>query len=50
MHPRAIGLPDDQEILGAEPGSPEHLYIMTRLRVKRIVDADQLNELFAGSM
>jgi len=50
MRPRAVGLPHDQEVLGAMPGSAEYLYFMTRPRMERIVDADQLYELFAGSM
>ena len=50
MRPRAVGLPHDQEVLGAMPGSAEHLDLMTRPRVERIVDANQLYELFAGSM
>ena len=50
MRPRAVGLPHDQEVLGAMPGSADHLDLMTRLRVERIVDANQLYELFAGSM
>jgi hypothetical protein len=50
IRPRAVGLADDQEVFGAVPGSPEHLDLMTRLRMERIVDANQLYELFAGSM
>jgi hypothetical protein len=50
MRPRAVGLPDDQEVLGAVPGSADHLDLMTRTRMEWIVDADQLYELFAGSM
>jgi hypothetical protein len=41
---------DDEKVLGAVPGSPEYFDLMTRPRVERIVDANQLDELFAGSM
>lgn len=50
MRPRAIGLTDDQEVFGSMPDSAEHLNLMTRPRMERIVDASQLYELFAGSM
>jgi hypothetical protein len=50
MRPRAVRLADDQEVIGAMPGSAEHLDLMTHLRMERIVDANQLYELFAGSM
>jgi len=50
MRPRAVGLPDDQVVVAAVPGSAEHLDLMTRPRMERIVDANQLYELFAGSM
>jgi hypothetical protein len=32
------------------PGSAEHLGLVTRPRMERIVDADQLYLLFAGTM
>jgi hypothetical protein len=50
MRPRAVGLPDDQEVFGAVPGPAEHLDFKTHPRVERIVDANQLYALFAGSM
>jgi hypothetical protein len=50
MRPRAVGLSDDQELLGAVPGSAKYLDLMARTRMERIVDANQLYELFAGSM
>jgi hypothetical protein len=50
VRPRAVGLPNDQEVLDTVPGSAQHLDLMTRSRVERIVDANQLYELFAGSM
>jgi hypothetical protein len=50
MGSRAVGLTDDEEVSGAMPRSAEHLGFMTRPGVERIVDADQLHELFAGSM
>jgi hypothetical protein len=46
----AVGLQDDQKLLGAMPGSAQHLHLMARPWVKRIVDTNQLYELFAGSM
>jgi hypothetical protein len=50
MRPRAVGLPDDQEVVGAVPGPPKHLDLKTHPRVEWIVDANQLYPLFAGSM
>jgi hypothetical protein len=50
MRPGAVGLPDDQEVLAAVPGSAQHLDLMTRSGMERIVDANQLYKLFAGSM
>ena len=50
MRSRAVRLPDDEELFRAMPGSAEHLHLMARPRVERIVDANQLHELFAGSM
>ena len=50
MRPRAVGLPDDQEVIGAMPGPAEHLHLMAHPWMEEIVDANQLYELFAGSM
>jgi hypothetical protein len=50
MRPRAIGLSDDKEVFRAVPGSAKYLELMARTRMERIVDANQLNKLFAGSM
>lgn len=50
MRPRAVGLTDNQEVFGSMPDSPEHLNLVTRTRMERIVDASQFDELFAGSM
>jgi hypothetical protein len=50
MRPRTVGLPDDQEIVGAVPGPAEYLDFKTHPRMERIVDANQLDTLFAGSM
>jgi hypothetical protein len=50
MRPSAVGLPDDQKVIRAVPGSAEDFYLMTHPRVERIVDANQLYALFAGSM
>ena len=50
MRPRTVGLADDQEVVGAVPGSAEHLDFKTHPRVEWIVDANQLYTLFAGSM
>jgi hypothetical protein len=50
MRPGAVGLPDDQEVLAAVPGSAQHLDLMTRSGMERIVDANHLYKLFAGSM
>jgi hypothetical protein len=50
MRPGAVGLPDDQVVVGAVPRSAEHLDLMTHPRVERVVDANQLYALFAGSM
>jgi len=50
MRSGAVGLQDDQKVLGAVPGSAQHPHLMARPRVERIVDANQLYELFAGSM
>jgi len=50
MRPRTVGLPDDQEVVAAVPGPAEHLNLKTHPRVERIVDANQLYTLFAGSM
>jgi hypothetical protein len=47
---RAVGLSDHEEVLGAMLGSAEHLDLMASPRMERIVDADQLYELFAGTM
>ena len=50
MRPRAVGLADDQEVVAAMPDTAEHLDFKTHARVEWIVDANQLYELFAGSM
>jgi hypothetical protein len=50
MCPGAVGLTDYQEVVGAMPGPAEHLDFKTHPRVERIVDANQLYTLFAGSM
>jgi hypothetical protein len=50
MRPGAVGLPDDQEVVGAVPGPAKHLDLKTHPRVEWIVDANQLYPLFAGSM
>ena len=50
MRPRAVGLPDDQEIVGAVFGPAEYLDFKTHLRVEWIVDANKFYTLFAGSM
>lgn len=50
MRPGAVGLPNDQEVVGAVLGPAEHLDLKTHPRVERIVDANQLYPLFAGSM
>lgn len=50
MRPCAVGLTDNQEVFGSVPDSAEHLNLMTRPRMEWIVDASQLDELFAGSM
>lgn len=50
MRSRAVGLPDDQEVISAMPGSAKHLYFKTHPRMEWIVDANQLYALFAGSM
>jgi hypothetical protein len=50
MCPGAVGLPDDQIVVRAVPGSAQHLNLVTHPRVEWIVDANQLYTLFAGSM
>jgi hypothetical protein len=50
MRSRAVGLKDDQEVISAMPGSAKHLDFKTHPRMEWIVDANQLYELFAGSM
>jgi hypothetical protein len=50
MRPRAVGLSDDKEVLRAVPRSAKYLDLITSTRMERIVDANQLYELFAGSM
>ena len=50
MRPRAVRLPDDQEVVAAMPDTAENLDLNTHPRVERIVDANQLYTLFAGSM
>jgi hypothetical protein len=50
MRPGAIGLPDNQEVVRAVPGSAQHFNLITHPRVEWIVDANQLYTLFAGSM
>jgi hypothetical protein len=50
MCPRAVRLPDHQEVFCAVPGPAEHFDLKTHPRVEWIVDANQLDALFAGSM
>jgi len=50
MRPGAIGLPDNQEVVGAVPGVAKHLDFKPHPRVEWIIDANQLYTLFAGSM
>jgi hypothetical protein len=50
MCSRAIRLPDDKEVGGAVFDPAEHLDFKARLRVKGIVDANNIYPLFAGSM
>lgn len=50
MRSRAIGLPNDIEIVGAVFDPTEHLHFESHLRVEWIVDANNLYLLFAGSM
>jgi hypothetical protein len=50
MRSRAIGLLHDQEVLGTMPGLADHLDLMTRPRMERVVDANKPYELFAGTM
>mgnify|MGYP001601540083 CR=1 len=50
MRSRAVGLPDDKEIVGAVSDPTEHLDFKARLRMEGIVDANNFYPLFAGSM
>ena len=50
MRPRAVGLPDDQEVIAAMPDTTENLDLKTNPWVEWIVEANQLYKLFAGSM
>jgi hypothetical protein len=50
MRPRTVGLPDDQEVVDAQPGAAEHLDLMAHPGMKRVVDANPLYALFAGTM
>jgi hypothetical protein len=50
MRSRAVGLPDDQEIVGTVPRATEHLDLKAHLRVEWIVDVNKFYTLFAGSM
>jgi len=50
VRPRAIGLTNDQEIIVTPMRPTEYLDFDARARVVGIVDANQLCELFAGTM
>ena len=50
MRPRAIGLPDDQEVIDAQPRTAQHLDFLPGTRVVRVVDPRKLRTLFAGTM
>jgi hypothetical protein len=50
MCPCAVGLPNDQVVVRPVPGSAQHLDLFTHPRVEWVVNANQLNALFAGSM
>ena len=47
---RAIGLTNDEELLGSQPGAAKHLNLLAYTRVIRIADANELRDLFAGTM
>ena len=48
MRTRAIRLPNDEEVLIAVPRSADHLDLLTSAVMERVVDANQLYELFHG--
>ena len=48
--PRAIGLTNDQEAVVAQARSSENLDLIALTRVVRVVNADKLDKLFAGTM
>jgi hypothetical protein len=47
---RSVRLTNDQEVFIAESGSSEYLDFIPLARVVRVVNLDQLDELFVGSM
>ena len=50
MGSRAIGLPDDQEVIDAQSRTAQHLNFLPSARVVRVVNPYKLRELFAGTM
>lgn len=50
MRSCSVRLSDDQEVLRAMAGSAENLDLIARARMERVIDANQLDSLFAGTM
>ena len=50
MRSCSVRLSNDQEVLRAMAGSAENLDLIARAGMERIVDANQLDSLFAGTM
>jgi hypothetical protein len=50
MGSRAIGLPDDQEVIDAQSRTAQHLDFLPRARVVRVVNPHKRRDLFAGTM
>ena len=46
----AVGLKNDQEVVDTQPRAAKYLDLLAYARVERITDANELCELFAGSM